>query len=189
MKIIKLYIIPTFTLFLICFISALLLGITNDVTAPKIAQIEYQAMQDAMKEVLPKADEFTESKTDAETGCEYSIAKAKDGSVIGAAVTAIGKGGYNGDIKLMVGLDLQGSVMNISFLTIDETPSIGMKVKSNQSFMSQFDGITGSAALSKSGGKIDAVSGATKTSTGITDAVNNALLCYENIKGEVSDNG
>lgn len=189
MNAIKNYLVPTLTLFLICFCAALLLGVTNGVTAPKIAEIEKQQLEEAMQEVLPEAKEFSAAVDDSDSGCSYSVAKDAHGNEVGYAVTAIGKGGYNGEIKLMVGLGSDGSVKNISFLSIDETPSIGMKLKTDQKFLSQFSGISGSAALKVKGGEIDAVTGATKTSTGITDAVNNALRCYSSISGEVSGNG
>ncbi len=189
MNSIKNYLVPTLTLFLICLCAAFLLGVTNGVTAPKIAEIEKQQLEEAMQEVLPDAKEFSDAVEDSASGCSYSVAKDAAGNEVGYAVTAIGKGGYNGDIKLMVGLDSDGSVKNISFLSIDETPSIGMKLKTNQKFLGQFTGISGSAVLKAKGGEIDAVTGATKTSTGITDAVNNALKCYSSISGEVSGNG
>lgn len=182
MKKIKEFAIPTLVLFVICFVAAVLLGLTNDVTAPTIAENAAKAQKEAMQEVLPEAKDFGENLADEKTGCTYALAKDESGKTIGYAVTATGKGGYNGDIQLMVGIDAQGELKAISFLAIDETPSIGMKLTKNDSFLSQFKGISGSAALTKNGGKIDAVSGATKTSTGITDAVNNALLCYENVK-------
>ena len=183
MKAIKQYLVPTFVLFVICFTAALLLGITNDVTAPVIEANAAKAAQQAMKEVLPAAAEFSESETN-DCGT-YSKATDASGNVVGYAVTAQGKGGYNGTVTLMVGIDTEGKVVDITVLEIDETPSIGGKVPKNESFMSQFKGLSGSAALKKNGGGIDAVSGATKTSTALTDAVNNALMCYE----EVSANG
>ena len=189
MKSIRDYVVPTLTLFLICLVAAALLGLTNGVTAPRIAEIEKQQTQEAMQEVLPDAAEFGKITEDAESGCSWAEAKDASGNVIGYAVTAAGKGGYNGEIKLMVGINKEGAVQKLSFLSIDETPSIGMKLKTNESFLGQFFGVSGSAALKVKGGQIDAVSGATKTSTGITDAVNNALICYSNIQGEVSANG
>ena len=108
--------------------------------------------------------------------------------MIGYAVTAIGKGGYSGDIKLMVGLDNEGKVVKTTVLSQDETPSVGgKKVIANESFFAQFTGLFEKASIGA--GNVDAVSGATKTSTGVADAVNNALLCFANIKGEVSANG
>ena len=185
MKVIKEFIVPTVILFAICFVAALLLGLTNDVTAPKIAENAAKAQQEAMAFVLPDAAEFDEEAAENENGI-----------VIGYAVTATGKGGYDGDITLMVGITADGAVNElpdgspaISFLEESETPSVGGKLKKKADFLVQFAGLTGSAALTKNGGTVDAVTGATKTSTGITDAVNNALLCYSKINKEVSANG
>ncbi|MBR0112428.1 MAG: RnfABCDGE type electron transport complex subunit G [Clostridia bacterium] len=180
MKNIKEFLVPTLVLFLICLIAAALLGVTNDVTAPVIEANAAKASAAAMKEVLPDADKFGDT-AENEFGV-YAPAYGKDGEIAGYAVTAEGKGGYNGTVKLMVGIDSEGKVKNISFLEIDETPSIGGKIPKNESFLSQFTGLFGSAALTKNGGTVDAVSGATKTSTAVTDAVNNALLCYEEVR-------
>ena len=195
MKVIKEFIVPTVILFAICFVAALLLGLTNDVTAPKIAENAAKAQQEAMAFVLPDAAEFDEEAAENENGIYYT-AYDKDGNVIGYAVTATGKGGYDGDITLMVGITADGAVNElpdgspaISFLEESETPSVGGKLKKKADFLVQFAGLTGSAALTKNGGTVDAVTGATKTSTGITDAVKNALLCYSKINKEVSANG
>lgn len=187
MKIFKDFFVPTITLFLICLVAALLLGLTNDVTAPKIEENNIIAKQEAMKAVMPDAASFSE-----ETENEYgTCAPALDesGNVIGYAVTAIGTGGYGGEIKLMVGITADGAVSGISFLEESETASIGGKLKKNESFLSQFTGLKGGAALTKNGGTVNAVTGATKTSTGVTNAVNNALLCCADQIEEVSTNG
>ncbi len=187
MKKFKEYLVPTITLCLICLVAGTLLALTNKITAPRIAEIDAQAAQEAMQKVLPDAVEFGENQKDEATGCTWAKALDTDGNVIGYAVTSVGKGGYSGDIKLMVGLSVDGKVSKFDFLAMDETPSIGMKLKTNNEFLAQLLGLSGSAKLKNNGGTVDAVTGATKTSQGITDAVNTALMCYENIK-EVGTN-
>ena len=60
MKKIKEYAAPTVVLLIICVVAALLLAVTNDVTAPKIAEVnaenEAKAMQkfESYKEALTK---------------------------------------------------------------------------------------------------------------------------------------
>ncbi len=184
---IKTYVVPTITLFLICLVSAFLLGLTNEATKGTIEANDLRAKQEAQKSVLPEGVDFSE-EGENEFG-SYAVAKDADGKTVGYAVTATGKGGYGGDIDLMVGIDNEGVVQNISFLSIEETPSIGMKLKSNMSFLKQLFGLSGSAALTKNGGTVIAVTGATKTSTGITNAVDNALHCYSIINGEVKNDG
>ena len=45
-------------LFLITAISALLLALVNNITAPMIAANEEQSVQDALRVVMPEADRF-----------------------------------------------------------------------------------------------------------------------------------
>ena len=187
---IKEFVVPTVTLFAICLVASVLLGLTDKVTAPRIEKIAYETQQNAMKEVMPDAASFNEGKEIVlENGIsvEYSKALSSDGSIVGYAVTSTGKGGYGGDIKLMVGVDISGKVTKVSVLEQEETASIGGKLMNQEAFLNRFIGVEGFAALKKNGGTVDAVSGATKTSTGLTDAVNNALLCWQSLnKGEVS---
>lgn len=186
MKNIKDFLVPTVVLFAICLVASLLLAVTNNVTAPKIEENAVIAQQEAMKAVMPGAASF-----DKEIENEFGTCAGafdKDGNVIGYAVTSIGKGGYGGEIKLMVGIGTDGKVKATSVLEESETASIGGKLKTN-GFLEKFIGLSGSAALTKNGGTVDAVSGATKTSTGMTDAVNNALQCCAQINKGVSANG
>ena len=48
------------TLFAICAVAALVLGVTNNITAPVIEERNIQASNEARKTVLPEADEFKE---------------------------------------------------------------------------------------------------------------------------------
>ena len=198
MKKLKEYIVPTVILFAICFVSAALLGLTNEITKGRIAENDAAASREAMQAVMPGC-EFSETKENQYGS--YAIA-TKNGETVGYAITATGKGGYDGDITLMVGINADGSVATmendkgestaaIKFLSFDETPSVGGKLKTNLGFLMQFVGLKekDSALLKKYNGTVDAVSGATKTSTGISDAVNTALYCYEEIVKEGNTNG
>ena len=46
------------TLFAICAVAVLVLGVTNNITAPVIEERNIQASNEARKTVLPEADEF-----------------------------------------------------------------------------------------------------------------------------------
>lgn len=182
---IKQFAVPTIVLFIICFVAAALLGLTNEVTSPIIAENDLAAAQDAMKAVLPDAATFGKEGTN-DYGT-YAPALDADGNIIGYAITSIGKGGYDGDIKVMVGVTENG-VNGTAVLSNNETASVGgKKVIKNETFMNQFLGLTENASIGN--GNVDAISGATKTSTGVADAVNNALLCYAQAAEEVSANG
>ena len=59
-KILKAFVIPTITLFVICFVATALLGITNAVTAPTIDKLAKQKEIYTRKEVFVQAVDFDE---------------------------------------------------------------------------------------------------------------------------------
>lgn len=199
MKSIKEYLVPTVTLFVICLVAALLLGLTNNVTKDKIAENDAKTKQAAMSAVMPDAASFGEEKEVKGTSYTYSEALDSDGNVIGYAITTIGKGGYSDDIKMMVGVTANGEVARIEdadgeftsavyVLSQSETKTVGVKkvINDTENFLAQFIGVMDKAAVGSpraDGGGIDVVSGATKTSNGMIDGVNNALQSYKIITG------
>lgn len=94
------------------------------------------------------------------------------------AVEAIGRGGYGGDLKIMVGIDLgAGKMTGMEVVSHSETPGLGARIE-EIAFRRQWQGLpTGdTVALSGDGGKIDAISGATSTSGAAVKGTNEALL-------------
>ena len=111
----------TVVLLLITVITAALLGLVNQVTADKIAEIKAQKTADAMAQVLA-ADAYTEI-TDYrdDTGLIDSMYQAGDvGYVLQATCS-----GSQGMITLMVGVGMDGNVTGISIIDQSETPGLG----------------------------------------------------------------
>ena len=75
---------------------------------------------------------------------------------------------------MAVGVDKSGAVTGVSIVSMSETSGLGANAR-RESFRSQFSGKSGSVALKKQGGEIDALTGATVTSTAVTRGVNAAL--------------
>ena len=71
-------------------------------------------------------------------------------------------------------------VSGVSIIKHGETPGLGAKA-TEDSFRNQYIGIEGSAALTKAGGTINALTGATITPQAVTDAVNIALDAVANL--------
>lgn len=181
----KLICVPAIVLLLISGVAALLLGLVNDVTKDVIAGREREETAAAMRQVMQDAAEFSEEKT-AEDGTLYYEALSADGSVCGYVFTTSGKG-YGGEIRVMTGVGADGTVTGIAFLSIDETPGMGMKAQ-NDDFKNQYNGKSGTLGVSKTGAsetEIQAITGATITSKAVTGAVNDALACFATICGEV----
>ena len=105
----------------------------------------------------------------------------------GYVITTTDKDGYGGDIQVSVGIQSDGTVTGVSFLSLSETAGLGMKAK-EPSFYEQYVGKNPTKfAVSKDGGdgeQIDALSGATITSRAVTGAVNAALGYYQNAFGQ-----
>ena len=165
------------SLFLICAVAAGILGYVNSVTAPTIAQNNAAAADEARKELLPAAESFEEiTLSDGTTGYKGVTGEQTAGYVF----TASGKG-YGGEVEVMTGVDTEGKVLGISILTINETPGLGMNAK-KPAFYEQFAGKSGTLAVNKDGGDIQAITSATITSRAVTSAVNQALAYYEEVK-------
>ena len=186
---VKEIVIPALSLFIICIVVTALLGLTNAVTAPKIEELAVETQEAAKKEVLADAASFGEAEQTQLSGTTYTYYKglAADGSVMGYVVETVSKG-YGGDISLMVGVGVDGTVHGVSILSINETAGLGMNAE-NPEFLEQFLGKSGTIGVQKNGSsdtEIQALTGATITSEAMADGVNQALLVCEQLGGGVN---
>ena len=183
-------------LFAITLISGLILGFVYDITKAPIAAAAKAAKNEAYAVVFPDAKDFEASDAEtakiAEPADEISgkgfghvtideVVDAKDasGNNVGRVITATSKDGYNGTVQLSVGIKSDGTVVGITFLTLAETPGLGMRA-GEKDFYSQYANkntkefklVKGSASGDN---EIAAISGSTITSSAVTNAVNAAL--------------
>ena len=82
--------------------------------------------------------------------------------------------GYSGPVPLVIALDNSDKVCGIDLLPNDETPEFIETVK-EKGFLNKWDGLTASESVSKN---MDAVSGATYSSTAISETVKQRLSEY-----------
>lgn len=186
---IKEIVIPALSLFIICIVVTALLGLTNAVTAPKIEELAVETQEAAKKEVLADAASFGDAEQTQLSGTTYTYYKglAADGSAMGYVVETVSKG-YGGDISLMVGVGVDGTVQGVSILSINETAGLGMNAE-NPEFLEQFLGKSGTIGVQKNGSsdtEIQALTGATITSEAMADGVNQALFVCEQLGGGVN---
>ncbi len=153
-------------LLLITAVVAGLLGLVNMLTADKIAENTAKKANEAMQTVLP-ASSYEKLDISAEGISEAY--KAEKGYVI-----RLNAMGFGGAIDMMVGVDLSGAVTGISVISHGETASLGAEC-TRADWQSQFAGTSGNLQVSKDGGTIDALTGATVTSRAVTEAVNRAV--------------
>ena len=177
-------------LLIISAVASLLLALTNSVTASTIAQRNEQANAEARKLVLESAQDFEEVKdvkTDNSKGVEVSeIYEAKDasGNTVGYTLKVL-PSGYGGTIELMVGIDsAKGQVSGINVVSNSETAGLGAK-STDPEFSDQYKGKPlEELSVLKNGTpgdtEIKAISGATITSTAVTNGVDAAIEVYNN---------
>ena len=175
----------TVTLFATCVVVAGLLGLVNMVTEGPIAEKNKTKTAAAIQEVLPEMEgspavvELTDEMTAAASGAGATITEAYEaqagGSVIGYALKIVASGSQ-GNIEMMVGVDAEGAVTGVSIVKNSETSGIGSKVMSNENgVLDQFIGKSAADGTLSVGKNVDAISGATVSSRGVTTGVNAAL--------------
>ena len=163
-------------LLLITAIVALALACVNKVTAPIIAQLNEQKTQQAIAAVLPGGyDEEIADYADA-TGLVSKVYKGANGYAL-----EVKPSGFDNTITMMVGVDFDGKILGISVVSHTETAGLGAvaaaKTSAGEAFRNQFVGQSGSVLVSKDGGTMDAITGATITSRAICVGINAALDC------------
>ncbi|MCF2602509.1 RnfABCDGE type electron transport complex subunit G [Parabacteroides distasonis] len=180
----------------ICLIAGAILAGVNAFTAGPIAVAKAAALEEAIKAVAPEFDNKpTEEAYMAVTadGDSLKIYPAKKGDeTVGGAVESNTLKGFGGEIKVIVGFDMQGTILNYSVLEHAETPGLGAKMqewfrmdKGQQSILGRAvpaDGLK----VAKDGGDVDAITAATISSRAFLNAVNRAYSAFAGVDGLTS---
>ena len=178
---------------LITLISGCFLGGAYGLTKQRIYEINNASTIASYQQVMPAeeyddatyADALTNAQSDGTIATDnggatlLSVVAAKDAS--GAEIGYIIKGqaaGYGGNDVVVVGVDANLKVTGISFPeTLPETAGLGQRALEPE-FYEQFAGKGTKLSVKKGGGagenEIDAISGATITSTAVVNTVNAA---------------
>ena len=170
---------------LITFICALLLGVINGVTADKIAQNAVETRDAAMAEIIPDA-EFEDMNTAmsaddvAAAGISLPAGRTpaqidgvykatKDGEEVGYCVQVEPKG-FGGNVTMIVGINADGTVAGAKVTSHSETPGLGAKSQADPNWITQYAGqaADGQLQVTKDGGTINAITGATITSRAVS---------------------
>lgn len=167
------------TLFIICAVAALALGLTNDVTAPIIEERNIQANNESRKIVLENAKEF-KLIDNLKSELVEEVYKGSDGSNIVGYTMKTKPKGYGGEMEVIVGISLDGKITGVNIGTNSETPGLGSKA-SEPEFKNQYNDKSTENQINVVKGKassesdIVAISGATISSKAVTTGVNAAI--------------
>lgn len=172
----------TLTLLLISVVVAAIMALVNGITKPVIDQANKEKTQKAIAQVLPGGYEEEITDFADATGLVNRVYKGANGYALEVIPS-----GFDGAITMMVGVDSEGKVLGISIISHTETAGLGAVAAADtaagNTFRDQFIGQSGKVQVSKDGGQIDAITGATVTSRAICDGINAALACVAGLGG------
>ena len=168
------------TLLVITAVVAVALAGVNSITAPKIEQLNAEKTQQAIETVLPGGFDTQITDYTDDTGLVTNVYSGANGYAF-----EVTPAGFDNTITMMVGVDHDGKVLGISIISHTETSGLGAvaaaSTSAGESFRGQFVGMSGSVSVTKDGGEVDSLTGATITSRAVCTGVNAALACAANL--------
>ena len=144
-----------------------------------LSEAEAGIQMNAINSNLKNTGKFDNTRIDEINFAITGTDKDNPGNMLGFVVLVTNDKGYGGELQLAIGISSTGEITGISFLKINETAGLGMKANTDK-FKQQFIGKqVGQFTYTKTGStadsEIDALSGATITTSAVTEAVNAAL--------------
>jgi len=111
-------------------------------------------------------------------------------TVVGVVVLAWVSSGYNGPIQLATGISEAGVIIDVRVRQHRETPGLGARIEPEQSdWLAGFRGASLNKPMNfklrRDGGIVDALSGATVTSSAVMHGLRDALAFYAANKEEI----
>lgn len=171
----------------ITLVAAVALGSVYNLTKEPIEASKRAKQENAIMEVLPPDVSIKGTDTITIEGMPepfYVYQAYTDDEFVGAAVQTYSKNGFSGEIKIMVGFDAKGNIINYSVLEQKETPGLGTKMvdwfkteKGNQDIRG-LNGSKNNLNVTKNGGEVDAITAATISSNAFLEAVRYAYSAY-----------
>ncbi|MFT5808769.1 MAG: electron transport complex protein RnfG [Moritella dasanensis] len=174
-------------------------AITHTVTKDRIAEQEQIQLLKIINQLLPEDSHdnniFQSCKLmtneallgTAEPQRVFTATKLDE--TVGYAIEGIAPAGYNGNIKLVVGIDTLGKVTGVRILGHNETPGLGDKVEYRKSnWLDDFVDQTLTTenahtwAVTKDGGDFDSFTGATITPRAVVSSVKDILTFYQSVQ-------
>lgn len=175
-------------------LSAVSGGLLAYLRTATAAQIERQELEfvkgPAIRQILagatndPVNDRF---KLDLDGKSQSFFVGVFDGTP-NTVVFEVGGKGFADAIGLMVAVNVEtDKLAGIAVTTHKETPGLGAQAKEDPAFAAQFVGLPVDKPIkvTKDGGSISALSGATITSRGVCDAATDALGQYRELKPRI----
>lgn len=173
--------------------AAVLLAGLDQLTRDRIADERQQRALAAVAAMLRKVDYDNDLLDDTarlhipsldEPGTVYRARRGND--PVAAVMDVVTTAGYSGDIRLLIAIDIDGTVLGVRVAEHRETPGLGDRIERRRSdWIEQFDGRSLGEPPAEDwlpdrrGGAFDTLTSATITSAAVTEAVRHSLEAYE----------
>ncbi len=167
-------------------------SLTHEKTAADIARNEHLALVQRLSAVLPVGEYDNDPSADrlslppdprlGTRAPSTAWLARREGRVVAVVLAPVARGGYSGDIHLLVGARLDGTLTGVRVTQHKETPGLGDPIEESKSdWIHRFTGKSlgnpapSGWAVKKDGGAFDQFTGATITPRAVVGAVRSAL--------------
>jgi electron transport complex protein RnfG len=183
-----------------------LVALTYEGTAERIAENERQALLHNLHQIISPDSHDNDIYEDVITVHDRALLGSKEGvnvyrariggHPVAAVIASAAPDGYNGTIKLLVGIHYDGTLAGVRVINHRETPGLGDAIEAERSdWILGFSGhsLQQPAAeqwkVKKDGGVFDQFTGATITPRAVVKAVYNTLRYYQQHREALFDDG
>ena len=183
-------------LFLFAIIGTGLVAYIFESTEERIAENQRRALLKSLNELVP--EELYDNDIYADilyvqngellgTDAPVPVYRArKNGWPVAAVLAPVAPDGYNGSIRLLVAIQLNGKLAGVRVIQHRETPGLGDRIEAERSdWVLEFNGKSlldpqeNNWKVKRDGGTFDQFTGATITPRAVVKAVKEALLYYK----------
>ncbi len=178
----------------LCLVCCVLIYATAVLTQDRIRQNQEQQELAVLNAVITQdydnnpLHDYVDLDTTTHTGARTTLRihrLNRAGVTYGMVIKPVTARGYNGAIELIVGLEIDGSIMGVNVLHHNETENIGDQIdQSNTDWLHVFTGMSVQNTpaedwrIRPEGGRIDHLSGATVSSRAIVNALRHLTQYY-----------
>ena len=176
-------------------------GLVNELTKDRIYTQHQKHLLSTLNSIIDPKRYNNDLTLDCVNVANMSLGSDKEQTIylarfnstpIAGAITTIAPDGYNGNIELIVAVNIDGSVSGVRTLLHQETPGLGDKIElaksdwitdfSGKKLMSNNDSRW---AVAKDGGMFDQFTGATITPRAVVRAVKNTVTYFNEHKDKI----
>jgi len=171
------------------------IAVTQALTSDRIAEQAARAEAKALFEIIPESTHNNDLLNDtvvlpASNRLSIDVpvtawVARQDGQPVGIIMPVVAPDGYSGTIKLLVGIDPEGTVLGVRVISHKETPGLGDRIETRKSdWIKNFEGRSLNNPqprewnVKKNGGVFDQFTGATITPRAVVKAVQKSLVYF-----------